>query len=257
MRKYKVFSVILCLLFVAGIVWATPSDFGSVRTKDSGDSDTYLYEAQNSSGTRLFSVSNTTGNVYTAGTLNVTGATTLGTATITTGNITTATITTLSHSRERGFTLPLAGFVLSSGEPVSYTTAPGMEIDDYAPNIVWSDGETTPVIITFRVPYDYSSAGAFRLICTESDSTTPNQVDFDVYVNANGVAADSSATGQTPVALTQNTSTPSVVTLTPATDFASLAAGQWVTLRIWRDDTADGTGDLEVKGVEFFYTASQ
>jgi hypothetical protein len=112
------------------------------------------------------------------------------------------------------------------------------------------------VLTTFRIPVDYASGGAFRLFCTESDSTTPNQVDFDVYVNSNGVAADAAATGQTPVALAGTTATTSVVTLTPATDFAALAAGYWVTLRIWRDDTAEGTGDLEVKGVDFYYTAA-
>jgi hypothetical protein len=112
-------------------------------------------------------------------------------------------------------------------------------------------------MITFRVPYDYSSGGAFRLICTESDSTTPNQVDFDVYVNRDGRAADSSATDQTPVALAGTTATPDVITLTPATDLTGLAAGDWITVRIWRDDTATGTGDLEVKGVEFFYTATR
>jgi len=162
----------------------------------------------------------------------------------------------LTYARERSFGLPLMGFVLTDGNPITASTAPGMEIDDGMPNIVWADGETTPVAITFRIPSDYSSGGAFRLICTESNSTTPNQVDFDVFVNRDGVAVDSSGNDQTPVALAGTTSTPDVVTLTPATDFAALAAGDWVTLRIWRDNVATGTGDLEVKGVEFFYTAS-
>jgi hypothetical protein len=148
------------------------------------------------------------------------------------------------------------GFILSDASPITATTAPGIEVDDLIPNIVWADGETTPVMITFRVPTDYSSGGAFRVIASESDSTTPNQIDFDVYVNKDGVAADSAATGQTPVALAGTAATPDVVTLTPATDFSSLTAGSWVTLRIWRDNVAAGTGDLEVKGVEFYYTAS-
>lgn len=179
------------------------------------------------------------------------------TQTLTNKTLTSPTITgTLTHSRERSFGLPLMGFILSDSSPVTASTAPGIEVDDSIPNIVWADGETTPVMITFRIPSDYSSGGAFRLICTESDSTTPNQVDFDVYINKDGVAADSSATGQTPVALAGTASTPDVVTLTPATDQASFSAGAWVTLRMWRDNVATGTGDLEVKGVEFFYTAS-
>lgn len=157
----------------------------------------------------------------------------------------------------RYFQLPLNGFVLDDATPVSGLTAPGFEIDDLIPNIVWADAETTPIVITFVIPEDYASGGAFKVLATESDSTTPNQIDFDVYVNSDGVAADASATGQTPVALAGTTSTPDMVTLTPATDFAALAAGQWVTLRIWRDDAADGTGDLEIKGVTFFYTATQ
>jgi len=169
---------------------------------------------------------------------------------------------TLTFARERSFTLPLTGFVNAhDASPIVVTTTglPGLQIDDYLPNIVWTEaGYASPVSITFRIPSDYSSGGAFRLICTESVSTTPNRVDFDVYVNRNGRAAASSASDQTPVVLAGTTSTPSVVTLTPGTDFVSLAAGDWVTLRIWRDNSAarGATGDLEVKGVEFFYTAS-
>lgn len=171
----------------------------------------------------------------------------------------TLTVTgTFTHSRERAISLPLTGFTVNdvTVQVVGSTTAPGFEIDDLIPNIVWADGETTPVQITFRIPSDYLSGGAFRVIATESGTSTPNEVDFDVYVNKNGQAADSSAHNQTPVALAGTSSTPSEVTLTPASDFDSLAAGDWVTLRIWRDNTATGTNDLEVKGVEFFYTAS-
>ena len=156
--------------------------------------------------------------------------------------------------------LPLASFLTSdaaNGEQITTTTAPGFEIDDLIPGMVWADGEVTPAYMTFRVPDDYASGGAFKVLATESDSTTPNQVDFSVYLNSDGTAADSAATDQTPVALTGTTSTPSEITLTVATDFASLAAGDWVTLNIWRDNTADGTGDLEVKGVVFDYTATQ
>lgn len=253
MKRWKLLLVTsLMAVALCAVAYAGVTDFDAVRMTASPD-DTYQVQVKNSSGTSKFTV-DSSGNVIAAGTLNVTGATTLGTAGITTGNITTATITTLNHSRERSFGLPLTGFVTSDGYVITQSTAPGIEIDDVMPNIVWADGETTPAIITFRIPADYSSGGAFRVFATESDSTTPNQIDFDVYVNSNGAAADSSATGQTPVAMTGTT--PEVVTLTPATDFSSLAAGYWVTLRIWRDNAADGTGDLEVKGVDFFYTAT-
>lgn len=218
------------LLIGTPLLWAGISDFDAVKMKAVTD-DTYQIEVDNSSGTRVFSV-NSSGNVYVAG--------------------------VIANSRERGFTLPLMGFLLAdTAAPLSTSTTPGLEVDDAMPNINWADGETSPVMTTFRIPGDYSSGGAFRLFCTESNSTTPNQIDFDVYVNRAGSALDTSATNQTPVALGAGASTtPVVVTLTPATDFTSLAAGDWVTLRVWRDDTATGTGDLEVKGIEFFYTAS-
>jgi len=152
--------------------------------------------------------------------------------------------------------LPLLGFITTNVDPIlSATSAPGVEVDDYIPNLVWADGETTPAMVSFRVPVDYSSGGAFKILATESNSTTPNQIDFDVYVNGDNQAIDASATNQTPVALAGTTATPNEVTLSVTTDFAALSAGKWITLRVWRDDVADGTGDLEVKGVAFYYLA--
>jgi hypothetical protein len=177
-----------------------------------------------------------------------TGLTLNGTGVITATNIADTT---------RHIQLPIGAFVFDGGLPVTDSTAPGYEEDDLIPNIVWADGETTPVFQSFRVPYDYASGGTFKVLATESDSTTPNEIDFLVYVNADGAAADSAATGQTPVALAGTESTPDEVSLTVAADFASLAAGKWVTLSIWRDNTATGTGDLEVKGAAFEYTAKQ
>jgi len=155
--------------------------------------------------------------------------------------------------------LPLGDFwVMDPGLLlVAAATAPGMEIDDLIPGLVWADAETTPAQVTFRIPDDYASGGAFKVVATESGTSTANQVDFSVYINKSGVAADTAATDQTPVALAGTSSTPSEVTLTPATDFASLTSGTWVTLNIWRDDTATGTNDLEVKGLAFYYTATQ
>jgi hypothetical protein len=121
-------------------------------------------------------------------------------AVIDTATITTATVTTLTAATERDITLPLGAFT-SNGEDIDAATAPGFELDDTIPGIVWADGETTPATITFRVPSDYSSGGAFRILATESNSTTPNQIDFDVFVNSDGVAVDSSGSNQTPVAL--------------------------------------------------------
>lgn len=158
--------------------------------------------------------------------------------------------------------LPLKNWAIETGgnastvgsgfTEITTSTAPGYELDDKVFDIVWADGELSPVQQTFTVPADYSSAGSFLGFFTESDSTTPNQVDFDVYINRSGQAADSAATGQTPVALVFGTSTPSQITLTVATDFTSLVAGDRVTLRLWRDNVAAGTGDLEMKSDVIF-----
>ncbi len=180
--------------------------------------------------------------------LVLTDATITGTSKITATHITDI---------ERHINLPLNGFFIDNGVMMTAGTAPGIEEDDLIPGIVWADGEITPVCQTFRIPADYSSGGAFRILATESDSTTPNEIDFEVYVSVDGAAADAASTNQTPVALAGTTATPDVVTLTPATDFASLAAGYWVTFYHWRDNAAAGTGDLEVKGVEFYYNATQ
>jgi hypothetical protein len=177
------------------------------------------------------------------------------------GTITVESGGTFAHARERSFSLPLTGFVNAhDASPLVVTTTglPGLQIDDSIPNIVWAKDEyASPVSITFKVPTDYSSGGAFRLICTESSSfTTPNRVDFDVYVYRIASGLLSTTANQTPVALTGTTEVPVLVTLTPGTNFNALAGGDWVTLRIWRDGTIDAQGDLEVKGVEFFYTAA-
>ncbi len=237
--QFKIIVGIAAILSVCipGTAGAGTSNFDSITLAPNAADDTYGVRVNNSSGTRVFSV-DSSGNTYIAG--------------------------TVTNSNERKISFGLGSFiVVNSGTPptvvapLSATSAPYVGIAAGMPAIAWADGVTSPISVTFRIPSDYSSGGAFRLICTESNSTTPNQVDFDVFVNTSGTAYDSAVTDQTPVALTQATTTPSVVTLTPATDFSSLSAGKWVTIRIWRDDVANGTGILYVHGVDFYYTASR
>ena len=91
------------------------------------------------------------------------------------------------------------------------TSKPGLEIDNSIPAIVWADGETTPCSVTFRVPADYVSGGAFAVIADESTGdATPCQIDFEVYVNADGSPFDASVSNQTPVALSYDPGTPDV-----------------------------------------------
>ena len=182
-----------------------------------------------------------------------------GTAYIDTAEITALTPTTLtlgsqsSTAFNKAIGFNVMDFSLDDGIEITAATAPGLEEDNVAPAIVWADGETTPVMVPFRVPADYTSGGAFRVCLDGSGTSTKNQVDFDVYVTTPGAAWDSSATNQTPVARTEASGSPEMVALTVATDFASLAAGDIVVLRLWRDDVADGTDDMELFYAEFYY----
>ena len=166
----------------------------------------------------------------------------------------------MTSGEERSIEFTVGDFIINDGTsvaPITTTTSPGLEVDNKATSLVWADGEVTPAQVTFKVPSDYKSGGAFRVFCDESLSTTPNQVDFNVYVNKDGTVFDTAATDQTPVALAGTAGTPDLVTLSVATDFSAIAAGDVVTFNVWRDDTADGTGDLELYYAEFYYQSER
>jgi len=151
-------------------------------------------------------------------------------------------------------------FTLLTGAPLTASTYPGLETENYATAIVWDDGEGTPVQVTFAVPADYLSGGSFKVWADSSANTgdgTYTQVDFNVYVNVDGTSWATSATNQSPVALTELAGTPEAVTLSVATDFESLSAGQLVTFNMWRDDASDGLDDLEAYYVDFYYQSAR
>jgi len=233
MKKLKILAVFMSILLIVGSVYAaSPSTLKR-----------NVWDAKNVFNQEV----EFDGNVEFDSTVDFTDAT-----------ITATGLITATHIADviRYFQLPLMSFTVQE-TVLTASTTPGLEVDDLVPNIVWADGETSPIQISFRVPSDYASGGAFKVFATESDSTTPNQVDFSVYVNSSGETIDSAASNQTPVALAGTAATPSEITLTVGTDFSALAAGNWVTLNVWRDNTADGTGDLEIKGIAFYYTAVQ
>lgn len=244
MRKIKVLAILMLVLFMAGVAFgASPT---TLKRNVWNAKQTFNQEAEFN------------GNVEFDSTVDFGDATVTGTGKISADMV--ANVVRYVELPLTGFTLETDGGGSTVGTamvPLSGSTAPGFELDDKMMNIVWADGETSPISCTFVVPGDYASGGAFYVITTESDSTTPNQLDYDVYVNASGSAADSAATNQTPVAVAGDTSTPFRDTLSVSTDFSSLAASSVVTFRSWRDDTADGTGDLELKHVLFFYNATQ
>jgi hypothetical protein len=153
--------------------------------------------------------------------------------------------------------LPLASFLTSTGGavPITGSTAPGFATNDGVPSIEWADAETTPAFLTFRVPEDYGADGRFKVFATESLVTTQCSLDFTVYVNRDGSAADTSGTNQTAVAMTNTTANVTEeIILIPATDFDSLQGGDWVYFEMFRDDTLAGAQAIEAKGVVFCYT---
>lgn len=139
------------------------------------------------------------------------------------------------------------------------STSPTLAYANTLPSIVWKDGVTSPVQVTFRVPVDFSSGGNFRGMFDSDATTTPSVVDYDIYINVDGSQWDGTAENQATVALAETAGTVELVTLAAlnATDADSVAAGSWITLRVWRDDAADGTDNLEMYYLEFYYNAKQ
>ena len=141
--------------------------------------------------------------------------------------------------------------------PLTNSSKPRWSIDNSLIAIEWDDGDESYAQVTFRVPDDYHSGGAFRVM-TDYDSGSDNPpVHFRVYVNADGSAWDSATTAQTAVDPAGTAGTPEVSTLSIATDFASLAAGNVVTLQVSRSNQDSSTADLELYYAEFYYNAKQ
>ena len=148
--------------------------------------------------------------------------------------------------------------------PLSISTKP----DYIKPNgenssagfIRWQDGEDTKIQKTFRVPRDYKSGGSFRVLLGRSSTDICPSIDFEVFVNRTATALDTSATNQTPVLAASHVGDGSAEesTLTIVTDFASLAAGDYVTVNLWRTDADSpaSTGDLRLYWAEFVYSTT-
>jgi hypothetical protein len=167
----------------------------------------------------------------------------------------------------RSINIPIQDFSITGSSayaPLTASTAPGLEMDNLIPDIVWADGETTKAVVSFQLPATYVGENVgdltFNLLCDQSTaSSTTSYVDFDIYINTNGAGNwDAAAVNNTATALTLTAGSTQKVTLTlGAVETAALNPGDWITLEIWRDDTATGTADLEVYGVTVNYKADQ
>ncbi len=152
------------------------------------------------------------------------------------------------------YAIPLGAFS-TNGTPIAAdgTTAPGIALHDSVPAIVWATTEVTPIEATFRLPAGMEGDNLrFKVLVSTSDATTPNEVDWSLYINKDGVAFGSEL-AQTAVACTDiSTTLAQEYTLTPnSTAAAALVSGAWVTLKLW--NTSTGGGNLELKGVDYYF----
>lgn len=139
--------------------------------------------------------------------------------------------------------------------PLSTSSNPRLSVDNSLIAMEWDDGDESYAQVTFKVPDDYLMNGKFKIF-TDYDSGSDNPpIHFRVYVNGDGDTWDAATTAQTAVDPAGTAGTPELSTLTVATDFASLAAGDIVTLQIARSDQDSSTADLEVYYAEFYYDA--
>ena len=186
------------------------------------------------------------------------------TATNESGGVATITMQDTTAENEEVIQFTPADFLAVSDSVVyilttSATSGPYVALNNNAASLVWLDGSISMAQVTLRVPSDYSSGGTFRALCDSDATTTPTQVDFSLFINTDGAAAwDAAASDQTPVALARVFSSPEVVTLSPdATDAALIAANSFITINVWRDDTATGTDNLEMYWLGFYYNSVQ
>ncbi len=158
--------------------------------------------------------------------------------------------------------LPLTSFTREGGEITQSPEGTGPE----SPNetvITAADGnpvlrlqETTEWIeSSFRVPDNYYQNGDFRIKLTSNENTHVAALDFTVRVHTD-TALDTTDSIETAVALAASPGETTVeeLELDPESKFASLAAGNWVTIKV-RRDAKYGTyqNDVDIYNFVFRY----
>ena len=235
MKKLKLFlTLLLCLGVVTGYVWAGDSHFDSVVATPSNGvpADSYGFQLQDSTGADLFFV-DANGVMYSPFARYI--------------SFPLGSLTGVSSNLQTVYGSPLAtatGWLLGAPPIGSYTS-------DLA--VYWPTTTTTPVAVTFFVPSDYGCCGSFKLMMRQS--VADSSIAFQVITNRAGNKYNSSPTTQTSAALSSAiTTSPQVVTLTPATDFTGLRGGDEVTFMVWKNG---GTGTTYLNAVGFYYTGSR
>lgn len=108
----------------------------------------------------------------------------------------------------------------------------------------------SPARLMFRVPDNYRSGGAFKLLVDVDKATT---LDFmwEQKVNTSASALDTSWGTNKIVQTTYANTNPQEITLTISGE--TLAAGSWIDWKFWRRSDASATNRARVYGVAFSY----
>lgn len=207
--RLMVTSLVLVVLFVALAAYGGVSNFDAVLMTATPD-DTYQVQVKNSSGTSKFTV-DSSGNVVAAGTLNVTGAATLGTAGITTGNITTGNITT------GNITTAAIGTATVTGSIVGGLSGPvygGYSTHSFTAHEDWT--------------LSTAEAKTLLLICSSGDGTTASIVVYPLNAGQMFIVRNASigsvtvkASGQTGATIA---TTKTAIVVSSGTDFYKVTA---------------------------------
>ena len=240
LKKHPVISIALVLLLSGFILGATTWDMTFARFTNMwvGESSDTPTQTLGSNSVYI------KGDVEIDGTLYADGGAEVGSVT-------------------RSFSLPLAGAAVDGGNDIDDGSGPDLSTCDGIPCAVWADtSEVTGVQWTFRLPSDFSSSlVVYALISSNADqATTPSLITLDwaVFQNKASTLFDAAAFPQVAVANTEVglSGTNGVLTLTSdASAEAAYAAGDWITLELFNASTTND--DLELKGVEVTYTATQ
>ncbi len=138
------------------------------------------------------------------------------------------------------------------------STWPQLQLQNNVIALVWGDGNESYAQVTFKVPDDYLSGGAFRIFTDYNSGSDHPQINYRVRVNSDGVAWDTGSTVQSAVDPGGTAGLPELTNLPLTTDFDSLAAGEIVTFEFVRSDQEAGvTASLESYYLEFYYNSKE
>lgn len=118
------------------------------------------------------------------------------------------------------------------------------------------NGITDPIQKKFRIPANYASGGAFRLLMRRSAGTsTPPAMAWTIYSDADVTAFDTAGVAQTAVSMDGSTGSGSPQEKIFTISGVTLSAGKTITVEFSRAGT--GTEVLDLFYAEFYYTAQE